>query len=130
MEETVFDYYSGFEGDMYYIFSISFKDIIYRLDIWSGYIDTILKDIPLGEQGVLEGLALHYTMCTGLFDINIDVWTMPKDEVAISIKQFEWLSKERTYDEPFEETKDIIKILKRLFEDAYRYEGKITIEYT
>jgi hypothetical protein len=125
--EKYFDYYTGFEGDRLYIFTISWREVICKLDIWSGYIHKILYNIPLGENGIYEGLPLHDTIGTGCY--AEDVWTMPEEEIVISIKQFEQLYEEGIFEEHYERVKEILKVLKELFEIAYTNKGVITIEF-
>ena len=67
MENTVADFYAGFEGEPEVILLRQGKEN-YVLKAWDGYFSHVLDAIEPGEDGQWQGLPLHYHLMTGWYE--------------------------------------------------------------
>lgn len=69
METSVTDFYVGFEGEPE-VTLVRVGSETHSLHAWNGYFSQVLDAIEPGSDGEWHGLALHYQLETGWYDVE------------------------------------------------------------
>ncbi|MBO9703486.1 MAG: hypothetical protein J7604_24980 [Sporocytophaga sp.] len=71
MEEGVIDFYKGYEGEpeIDFILKDSSGGIFVVLKLWIRFFDSIMNLIKPNDNGLWEGLLIHYHLHTGWYDM-------------------------------------------------------------
>lgn len=113
-------YYEGFEGDREIIFTLSVPNGETKsYGIWDGYFDCIIESIkPTGP--VWDGFLYHYHLVDGWYDE--DDWQVP--DLKLYYKQLLDIDENQLH---FPRAKEVLRLLRNLFQQAVEHEGQITM---
>lgn len=100
------DFYTGFEGEPEIQISYTKEDDEYKIIIWEGYFDDIMKRIPAGPEGWM-GLAYYYNMYQGWYEE--DNWEI--DDINTALQQFNSISRSGMSEESAQVLEKICEIL-------------------
>ena len=113
-------YYEGYEGAEEIIVTLSVPNSkTESYGIWDGYFDCIIESIkPTGP--VWEGFLYYYHLCGGWYDE--DDWLVP--DLLLFHKQLLDIDENQLQ---FPRAKEVLELLRNLFQKAIDLEGQITM---
>ncbi len=113
-------YYEGFEGDEEILLRLYVHDKeIEQLGVWSGYFNSIVQTIKPQKDG-WTGLAYYYHLAIGWYDE--ENWVVP--DLRLFYEQLMEVDEKLLV---YNEDREVLHLLRCLFEKAIEKQGRITI---